>query len=232
MAQDDDNFGLPDLNYKPLETKPKTAPPPPPPPPKVAEKKPVTPVGRIQTPGTPTKAIPKSGPPQEEKSNTSVIVGIVVPILILVGGYFAYVYLYKKPKEKAAIEIAKAEKAEKERKEKEEAARLAKLKEEEEARLREAETKNTTPAVGTTEMLTAGTGRYYVIVASSVDDDLIMDEAQRMSAKGVSTKIIPPFGKWKFFRLTISDHDTFALAQTSADEAKAEYPKGTWVMRY
>jgi type IV secretory pathway VirB10-like protein len=231
MAQDDDNFGLPDLNFKPLEPK-KQTPPPPPPPPKV-EKKPVTPAAtsRVQTAGTPTKAIPRPGQKVEEKSNTSVIIGIAVPILLLVGGYFGYLYLYKKPKEKAAQEaaIAKAA-ADKLKQEQEEAARLAKLKEEEEARLKAAA--EAKPANGTTEMLTAPTGRFYVIVASSIDDDLLMDEAQRMSAKGVSTKIVPPFGKWKYFRLTISDHDTFALAQASADEAKVQYPGGTWVLRY
>ena len=230
MAQDDDNFGLPDLNFKPLEPKKQT--PPPPPPPAKMEKKPVAPptASRVQTAG-PIKAIPKPGSKVEEKSNTSVIIGIAVPILLLVGGYFGYLYLYKKPKEKAAIEAAIAkEAADKLKKEQDEAARLAKLKEEEEAKLRTvAEAK---PVIGTTEMLTAPTGRFYVIVASSVDDDLLADETQRMSAKGVSTKIIPPFGKWKYFRLTISDHDTFALAQSNADEAKAQYPGGTWVLRY
>src|SRR6185503_17729437 len=103
MAQDDDSFGLLDLNYKPLEPKPET---PPPAPPKV-EKRPETkaPVGRIQTPGTPARVVTKPKP-EEEKTTSSVIVGILVPILILVGGYFAYIYLYKKPKEKAAIEAA------------------------------------------------------------------------------------------------------------------------------
>jgi hypothetical protein len=48
----------------------------------------------------------------------------------------------------------------------------------------------------------------------------------------VSTKIIPPFSKWKFFRLTIGDYDTYAIAQTNADAAKAEYGSGVWVIKY
>ena len=232
MAQDDDSFGLPDLNFKPLEPKP--TPPPPAPtklPPKV-EKKPVAPASKPQSFGTQTRIGQKPAEPEDGNTNTKVIVGILIPIVILVGGYFGYRYLYKIPKEKAAaIEAVAKAKLEKEQKEKEEAARLAKLKADEEARLAEA-ARNAKPAIGTMETLAAGTGRFYVIVASSVDDDLLIDEAQRMSAKGISTKIIPPFGKWKYFRLTISDHDTFALAQTSADESKAEYPKGLWVMRY
>ncbi len=228
MAQDDDSFGLPDLNYKPLEPKPVT---PPPSPPKV-EKKPVaSATARTQSPAGPPRVIPKPEELEDGKSNTSIIIGILVPILILVGGYFGYVYLYKKPKEKAAIEAAAKEKIEKDRKDKEEAARLAKQKEEAEARLREAEA-NAKPTIGTIETLSARTGRWYVIVSSSIDDDLIMDLAQKMSAKGVSTKIIPPFGKWKFFRITISDYDTFALAQSGADERKAEYGSALWVMKF
>ena len=224
MAQDDD-FGLPDLNYKPLDPKPET-------PPKT-EKKPETTSGRIQSPGNPTRVTPKSQNPVDgEKSNTSVIVGILVPILMLVGGYFGYLYLYKKPKEKAAIEAQRL-KDEAESKRKDEEARQAKLREEEEARRREAEeAANAKPAIGTIESLSAATGRYYVIAASSIDGDLIMDEAKRKSAAGISTKIIPPFGKWKFYRLTISDHDTFALAQENADENKAAYNGQLWVMRY
>ena len=224
MAQDDDSFGLPDLNYKPLEPKPET-------PPKTV-KKPESTSGRIQSPGSPTRIVPKSGESSDdsEKSSTSIIVGILVPILILVGGYFGYVYLYKKPKEKAAQEATA--KAELEKKKKAEEARLAKLKEDEEARRREEEAKNAKPAIGTVEVLAAATGRYYVVASSSIDDDLVMDLAQKMSANGVSTKIIPPFGKWKFYRLTISDYETFVLAQASADETKANYNGQLWVIRY
>ena len=213
MAQDDDSFGLPDINYKPLEPQPQTQ------------------SGKTQPPGS-SKAPYKPSSSDEEKSNTSIIVGILVPILILVGGYFGYLYLYKKPKEKAAIEAKKKEDAL--RKQKEEAARQAKLKADEEARLRAEEeaAKNAKPEVGTIESLSAPTGRYYVVAASSIDDDLIMDEAKRKSARGISTKIIPPFGKWKFYRLSISDFDTFALAQASADETKAEYNGQLWVIRY
>jgi len=225
MAQDDDSFGLPDLNYKPLEPKPET-------PPKT-EKKPATTSGRIQSPGAPTRITHKSADSSGdgEKSPSSILIGILVPILILVGGYFGYVYLYKKPKEKAAKELAAKAEIEKKKKA-EEAARLAKLKEEEEARRREEEAKNAKPAIGTIEVLSAATGRYYVVAVSSVDDDLLMDEAQRMSANGVSTKIIPPFGKWKFYRLSISDYETFPLAQASVEETKGNYGGQLWVMRY
>jgi hypothetical protein len=227
MAQDDDSFGLPDLNYKPLEPKKET----PASPPKVekkAEKAPTT-TTRIQAPGNPSKIATKQTEPEDNKS--SVLIGILVPILILVAAYFGYVYLYQKPKEKAKMELAAKEKAEKDRKDKEEADRLAKEKEEQDRLAREA-TANAKPAIGTIETLSAPTGRWYVVAASSVDGDLIMDEAQRKSVKGISSKIIPPYGKWKYFRLTISDFDTFALADTNAKETAAQYDGKLWVLKY
>jgi hypothetical protein len=223
MAQDDDSFGLPDLNYKPLEPKKET----PASPPKV-EKAPTT-TTRIQSPSSPGRITPKQAEPEDDKSR--VLIGILVPVLILVAAYFGYVYLYQKPKEKAKLELAAKANAEKERKDKEEAARLAKEKEEQERLAREAEA-NAKPAIGTIETLSGATGRWYVIAASSIDGDLIMDEAKRKSAKGISTKIIPPFGKWKYFRLTISDFDTFTLADANAKETAAQYDGKLWVMKY
>ena len=88
------------------------------------------------------------------------------------------------------------------------------------------------PAEGTIETLADRTGRYYVVVSSSVDGDLAMDRAKKLSASGKSTKIIPPFGKWKYFRLCIADFDSFAGAQSNADASKAEYGDALWVLKY
>jgi hypothetical protein len=229
MAQDDDSFGLPDLNYKPLEPKPET----PASPPKV-EKKTTTTTTRIQSPSNPakigaTKQSIKHDDGGDDKSK--VIIGILVPVIILVAAYFGYVYLYQKPKEKAKLEQAVRDKEEADRKAKAEKERLAREKEEQERLAREAEA-NAKPAIGTIETLTGATGRWYVIAASSIDGDLIMDEAKRKSANGISTKIIPPFGKTKFFRLSISDFDTFALADANVKETAAQYNGQLWTMKY
>ena len=70
------------------------------------------------------------------------------------------------------------------------------------------------------------------MVASAVDGDLVMDYAKKLSAKGVSSKIIPPFGKWKFNRISVGDHDSFAAAQSAADAIKPDYGNTVWVIRY
>ncbi|MFM8912872.1 MAG: hypothetical protein ACKOE6_08165, partial [Flammeovirgaceae bacterium] len=169
-------------------------------------------------------------PEEEPKSKAPVIIGIIIALVVVLAGFLIYQYVIAPNREKdrlAKIELENARKA------KEEADKIARQQEEERKR-REAEeaAANAKPAEGAIESLTAPTGRYYVVVASAVDADLVMDYAKKLSAKGVSTKIIPPFGKSKFSRITISDHDSFAAGQTAADAAKTEYGDAVWVIRY
>lgn len=89
-----------------------------------------------------------------------------------------------------------------------------------------------TPSVGEVSTLTERTGRYYVIIASGIDGDLIMDYAHKLAPKGLSPKIIPPHGKVKFYRLAIAEGDTYAATQATADQLKGEYTDGAWVVRY
>jgi hypothetical protein len=71
-----------------------------------------------------------------------------------------------------------------------------------------------------------------VVVASAVDVDLLTDYAKKLSEKGVSSKIIPPYGKYKVYRITIDSGDSFAMAQAKADGLKAEYGDAVWVLKY
>ena len=169
-------------------------------------------------------------PAEEPKSNAPMIIGLIIGLVVVVAGFLIYFYVYKPKAEKAKQEQLAKVAAQKKQVEEE---RLAKLREEEERKRREAEAAaNAKPAEGTIETLTERTKRYYVVVSSNIDDDLIMDYAKKLSAKGVSTKIISPFGKVKFYRLAIADHDTFALAQTNADAAKTDYGSTLWVIKY
>jgi hypothetical protein len=85
---------------------------------------------------------------------------------------------------------------------------------------------------GNIETLSERTRRYYVVIASAVDGDLIMDHAKKLSAQGVSTKIIPPFGKAKFYRLAVAEGDNYRDTQSTADGLKGQYGEAVWVIRY
>lgn len=96
----------------------------------------------------------------------------------------------------------------------------------------EAEAKAKPPA-GTIQTLSGRTGAYYVVVASSIDGDLVMDYAKKLSGKGVTSMIIPPFGKSKFHRLAVAEGDTYANAQATADGMKGgDYGNKVWVVKY
>jgi len=225
---DADSFGLPDIDYKPIDRTENASSEP------AVESTASQPESQESSYQTEEKPKVEEryvySPPVEEKSKAPVVIGIVIAAVVVIAGFLIYNFVYKPKAEKERQEqLAKAEKA---RKAKEEE-RLAREREEAERLKREAEAAaNAKPAVGTVEILSAPTKRYYVVITSAVDGDLTMDYAKKLSAKGVSSKIIPPFGKWKFNRLAISDFDTYALAQTSADAAKPEYGSGVWVIRY
>jgi len=164
---------------------------------------------------------------EEGGSGSGMIIAIIIILVLGVGGFFGwkYVYLPKKQKQElAAKQLAEA-------KEKAAADSIARANEAERLRL-EAEAKNAKPAIGAIDTLAQRTGHYYVIISSAVDGDLVMDRAKKLSASGTSTKIIPPFGKWKYYRLGIGDFDSFASAQSSADASKAEYGDALWVMKF
>ena len=213
--ESEDSFGLPDIEYKPLD-------------------------GGQETQSSSTEPEPKQEeryvytPPVDEKSKAPVVIGLVIAAVIIIAGFLIYNYVYKPAQEKAKQEEQRIanEKAEKAKKDK-----IAReLREKEEARQKAIADSiaiaSAQPAIGAIEVLSERTRRYYVIISTAIDDDLLMDYAKKLSKTGVGIKIIPPFGNTKFYRLAIGDHDTYAKAQANADEVKGQYGNEVWVVRY
>lgn len=237
-SNDADNFGLPDIEYKPLD-EPKQE--------ETPAQEENNPFSERQEEAAPSYEAPKPEPTFEkpaykspytyaneeeaQKSNAPVIIAVIIGLVVVVAGFLIYQYVIKPQQEKERQEQL-AKQQEEARKLKEEQERKAREAEEERKR-REAEAAaNATPKEGTIETLSERTQRYYVVVVSAIDADLIMDHAKKLSAQGVSTKIIPPFGKHKFSRLAIADHDTYANAQANADAVKGNYGNEVWVIKY
>jgi hypothetical protein len=221
----DDNFGLPDLDYKPLESTEETT---------------STSSYQYEESESPVSQTEEASqtysytPAEEPKSNAPIIIAIVIGLVLLVAAFLIYQYWYVPRAEKAKKELLAKQEAKK--RESEEADRLAKEKEEAERRRLEeeraaAETVKAPPA-GTIETLSDRMGRYHVVISSAIDGDLIMDRAKKLSAEGITTYIIPPFGKKKFYRLTVGDFATFEDAQANADQEKAKYGDALWVIKY
>jgi cytoskeletal protein RodZ len=223
--QSEDDFGLPNLDYKPLDTLEGSS--------SQSGNSPYVDEYSSRTTQGPYNDSEGyvSHSEKETKSKAPIFITVIVVLVFLVGGFLAWKYVIEPRNKKAEQEQLAREKA---IKEKEEQDRLAKIREEEERQrlAAEAEAANAQPKEGSIEVLNSPTRRYYVVITSAVDADLTMDYAKKLSAKGVSSKIIPPFGKWKFNRLSIGDYDTFASAQSQADAVKPEYGDAVWVIRY
>jgi len=218
-----DNFGLPDIEYKPLERDTTVHHEMP-----EAESEPVQSSGRNEA--IADEAGQDDDYEEEGSSKAPLVITLIIGLVIIAAGFLLYKYVYvpqkaeKEKKERLAKEAEEKKKAEE---------AVARQKAEEERQRLEAEAAaKAKPAAGTIETLSARTRRYYVVVTSDIDDDLVMDYAKKLSAKGVSSKIIPPYGNFKYFRLAVADFDSFNAAQSSADASKAEYGSGLWVIRY
>ncbi len=222
----DDTFGLPEIEYKPLNRDEESAT-------SSGETQPDE-VSQSESPRYEYEQKPVEQTPEytydPDEESTPVwpkVLGILLVIVLALGATWYFLY-YRPAQEKERL--AK-EKIEQEAKDKAEQERLAA------ERLREAEQRRADslaniPKIGVIETLSERTRRYYVVVASAVDDDLLMDYAKKLSGQGVSSKIIPPFGKYKLFRLAVADGDTFASAQEVANTKKTEYGDALWVLKY
>jgi hypothetical protein len=225
----DDTFGLPEIEYKPLDRDESASAPVEAPQESVPE---VSSTPQYQYEERPAEGKSEyTYVPQEEATPVwPKVLGILLVIVIAIGA--AWYFIYYRPAQAEKEKLAKA-KFEQEQKNKLEQERLA-----EEQRLRDeadrlrADSIANASKVGVVEILSERTGRYYVVVASAVDDDLLMDYAKKLGGTGVSSKIIPPFAKYKFYRLTIADGDTFASAQEVANSKKSEYGDALWVLKY
>jgi hypothetical protein len=234
-GSDDDTFGLPDVDYKPLDRSEPQQP--------EREKQPESErassyqenVFRPDASGYQQDSGYKSTYTQMEEEDRSVwpkLIGVL--FLVLIAGVIVWYFAMYKPKqaelaEKAKREQLAREEAEKRRSEQKRIADVRKA-EAEQRRLDSLARLSTNP--GNIQQLTERTGKYYVVVSSAIDNDLLMDYANKLIAKGENCFIIPPFGNTKFHRLAIDSKDTYGDAQARADGLKSDYTDDLWVIKY
>lgn len=244
----DDTFGLPEVEYEPLKRDEPVEEPAPVEQP-VYESEPEeieTPISRDPVEERISQEIEQFEEDHEEQTFHSQYVRqqeappvwpkvILIVLLIFIAGGALYYFAYYKPqkdKELAAQVLA-------DKKRKDAAARLRKEEEakallRQEAEQRRADSLANIQKVGSIETLSGRTGQYYVVAASAIDDDLLMDFANELIKKGTHVRVIPPFGKdAKFYRLAIEAKDTYADAQAAADGMKGgDFGDQLWVIKY
>lgn len=239
-GNNDDTFGLPEIEYEPInrettpvEDVPREEPQAETKQPEYTEEQPITHTN-MEREEVRQNEYTSTYYDDEDEGNSPwpKILGIAALLLIIgaAGWYFGW----KKPKDDAAAR-AKAQQEEQarldaSRAEEERVAEQRRIAEE--AQRKADSVAAASPPAGVIETLNERTGRYYVVVASAIDGDLLMDYAKKLSEKGVNAKIIAPYGNVKFHRLTVAEGDTFTATQQIADGLKGEYNEGAWVIKY
>ncbi len=87
-------------------------------------------------------------------------------------------------------------------------------------------------AAGIIETVSEPTGRFYVIISSSLDGDLAMDYASKLSKEGNSVKVVLPHAKNKFFhRVAIAEFDSWDQAANSVSSYNT-FSDNVWVLKF
>lgn len=74
--------------------------------------------------------------------------------------------------------------------------------------------------------------RYFLVVASFIDEDLAKDRAEELHAKQMNTFLVYPYGDIAYYRLAIGQFESFALAAEEIDKVKDGFKENLWVLKY
>lgn len=88
------------------------------------------------------------------------------------------------------------------------------------------------PVVGSISTISARTGQAYIIAGSFIDVDLARDYGNKLSGEGVSTIIIEPYGKVKYYRLAVANYLTVGEALDEIEQHKTNFGANIWVLKY
>lgn len=80
--------------------------------------------------------------------------------------------------------------------------------------------------------LSEPTGNYHVIIASSIDVDLVRDYAVKLANQGMTCNILAPRGNKKFHRLSVADYVSLNDATIESERLKGTLGEDVWVIRY
>jgi len=74
--------------------------------------------------------------------------------------------------------------------------------------------------------------RYFLVVASFIDEDLAKDRADELHAKEMNTFLVYPYGDIAYYRLAIGQYESFALAAEDIEKVKGAFKENLWVLKY
>jgi uncharacterized protein HemX len=124
----------------------------------------------------------------ESQTTSPIVVGLTIALLLAGVVSLTYFFIYKPKADKAKQEQLEKEKLV-ELKNKSKQDSLMKVREEELKQQELLKAQKAKPDAGTIEQLTERTQKFYVVISSSIDGDLVMDYAKKLSARSKFTKV-------------------------------------------
>ena len=85
---------------------------------------------------------------------------------------------------------------------------------------------------GVVETISSPMQRFHIVVSSSVDGDLAMDYATKISKEGHDVGVIQPYGDKKYYRVILGSYDTWQDAEAAVSSFSGTYGNGTWILKY
>ena len=86
--------------------------------------------------------------------------------------------------------------------------------------------------IGVISEISQPLNKYYLIVASFLDNDLAFDYAEKLILSGSNVIIIPPFSTSKLTRVALLEYETLDKANIGLDKYKDEFDEQLWVLKY
>ncbi len=74
--------------------------------------------------------------------------------------------------------------------------------------------------------------RYFLVVASFIDEDMARDHSDRLLKQGRNTFLVYPYGEIAYYRLAIGQFTSFALASEEISRVKDDFEENLWVLKY
>ena len=87
-------------------------------------------------------------------------------------------------------------------------------------------------AIGAISEISQPLDKYYLIVASFLDNDLAFDYAQKLILSGSNVILILDFHVRYFTRVALLEYETLDKANVGLDQYKDEFGEQLWVLKY
>lgn len=210
-SNEDEDFGLPEVNITPLSEETKQS-----------EKKEVpAPILPTEAPPSAVKTTNEAAEDRKEKKDHTSVIIIILLLLFLGAGYGLYyfkVFDWAGSPESEESAFSKIE-DEPEAIPPEPEVQEDIIEEPEEIKLTEITSKIEVP-------------RYFVVVGSFIDDDLAKDYSEKLNKMGKNTFLIHPYGDIAFYRLSVGQFENLDAALTAIDGLKSDFEENLWVLKY